>query len=131
MGLNAEPRRNGRTVVLEPFLCPVACGIVQTEFVDHVGEDLCEQRVLELLHCFSVLKVEVSQRGVVLANGLGDGEGLLGVGVRGHGSHVGETCDAPGDRPPLTCPSLMLIISCTRTCSTGSPRTAEHLTALL
>jgi hypothetical protein len=82
-------------------LSPVACGIVQTEFVDHVGEDLCEQRVLKMLDCFPVLKVEVGQGGVVIANRSRDGEGAS-ESERGHrGSHASNhQPDVWLSRPP-------------------------------
>lgn len=74
--------KEGLTFVLEPFLCPVACGVAtgKRELVEDVGKDLSEQRVLNVEHCFPVAKVEIGQGSVVRANGSGDGRG-----GRGHG----------------------------------------------
>jgi hypothetical protein len=65
----------GPTVVLEPFLSPVACAGVQSEFVDNVWKDLGEQRLLNALYCFPVLKIEAGQSVVVSADGLVEGAG--------------------------------------------------------
>jgi hypothetical protein len=104
--------KEGLTFVLEPFLHPVVCGVAKREFVEDVGEDLCEQRVLNVKHRFPVAKVEVSQGSVVSANGSGDG------GRRGHGGtqRIGSRCSRS-------------LWPRTYSWSTGSPRTTEHLTA--
>lgn len=73
--------KGGLTFVLEPFLRPGVCTMAKREFVEFVGKDLREQRVLNVQHCFSMVIVKIGQSGVVSADGLGDGEG----GVSGHG----------------------------------------------
>jgi hypothetical protein len=63
---------------LRPVVCAMAA---KREFVEFIGKDLREQRVLYVQHCFPMVIVEIGQSSVVSADGLGDGEGVMS----GHG----------------------------------------------